>query len=69
MRSESKPSKSPTVGVLYVYRCICGHHGELHFADDSHDGKTTTCTVCGAPVQIEWDGGVTFKETPTQKSE
>lgn len=48
--------------VLYVYRCTCGHRGELHFSDDSHDGEATVCEACNAPVLIEWDGGVTFQE-------
>lgn len=47
--------------VLYVYRCTaCGHRGEAHFDDDSHDGKVAVCTFCDAPGQLEWDGGVTF---------
>jgi hypothetical protein len=49
------------VEVLYVYRCSCGHRGELHFADDSHDGELGVCSACGDPVRIEWDGGVTFQ--------
>lgn len=62
MKSEAKQSKHLPAGVLYVYRCVtCGHCDQLHFADDSHDGETTTCAACGGPVQIEWDGGVTFE--------
>jgi rRNA maturation endonuclease Nob1 len=48
--------------VLYVYRCtVCGHRAEFHLPDDSHDGEATVCAACGAPVRIEWDGGVTFE--------
>jgi predicted nucleic acid-binding Zn ribbon protein len=50
------------VKVLYVYRCAaCGHRDELHLPDDTHDGEATVCVACGAPVRIEWDGGVTFE--------
>ncbi|RQU83912.1 zinc ribbon domain-containing protein [Burkholderia cenocepacia] len=49
-------------GVLYVYRCPeCGHRGEQHHADDSHDGAASTCSACGAAVTLEWDGGVDFR--------
>jgi len=45
--------------VLYVYRCTaCGHAGELHLDDDSHEGEQAHCDSCGAPVTLEWDGGV-----------
>ena len=45
--------------VLYVYRCTaCGHAGEVHLADDAHDGEPAHCDSCGAPVTLEWDGGV-----------
>ena len=45
--------------VLYVYRCTaCGHAGEVHLADDAHDGELAHCDSCGAPVTLEWDGGV-----------
>lgn len=44
--------------VLYVYRCMsCGHAGEVHL-DKSHDGEQAHCDSCGAPVTLEWDGGV-----------
>lgn len=47
--------------VLYVYRCAaCGHRGWVRLADDSHDGESARCDVCGGPVPLEWDGGVTF---------
>ncbi|WP_322048003.1 hypothetical protein [Paraburkholderia sp. J67] len=50
--------------VLYVYRCAeCGHRGEQRLDGDSHDGETSACSFCGAPVSLEWDGGVTF-DTP-----
>lgn len=45
--------------VLYVYRCAsCGHRGDRHFPDDSHDGEASTCDACGDNVTLEWDGGV-----------
>jgi predicted nucleic acid-binding Zn ribbon protein len=45
--------------VLYVYRCpACGHAGEVHLDDDSHEGERVHCDSCGAPVALEWDGGV-----------
>ena len=47
--------------VLYIYHCTAyGHHAKLYFPDDSHDGEPAVCMACGAPVWIEWDGGVTF---------
>jgi predicted RNA-binding Zn-ribbon protein involved in translation (DUF1610 family) len=50
--------------VLYSYSCAaCGKRGEERLDDDSHDGGASICTSCGAPVTLEWDGGVTF-ETP-----
>ncbi len=50
--------------VLYTYKCAeCGHRGEQRRDGDSHDGEATTCASCGAPVTLEWDGGVTL-ETP-----
>lgn len=50
--------------VSYAYKCaVCGHCGERRCDNDSCDGDTTTCVFCGAPVTLEWDGGVTF-ETP-----
>jgi predicted RNA-binding Zn-ribbon protein involved in translation (DUF1610 family) len=50
--------------VLYTYKCAeCGHRGEQRRDDDTHDGEATTCASCGAPVTLEWDGGVTF-DTP-----
>ncbi|MDN7533950.1 helix-turn-helix domain-containing protein [Burkholderia orbicola] len=49
------------MSVLYVYRCpACGHNGEVRHPDDGHDGETTTCAKCHAPVTLEWDGGVTL---------
>lgn len=48
--------------VLYVYRCgECGHHGEEHFFDDLHGGEVSSCDSCGAPVTLEWDGGVVLE--------
>ncbi len=50
--------------VLYVYKCAeCGHRGEQRLDGDSHDGEASICSFCGAPVALEWDGGVTF-DTP-----
>lgn len=50
-----------SVPVLYVYRCdACGHKGEAHLPGDEHDGEASTCSSCGAPVVLEWDGGVTL---------
>lgn len=46
--------------VLYTYKCAaCNHRGEVRLPDDNHDGETVPCSACGAPVVIEWDGGVT----------
>ncbi|MFC6523128.1 hypothetical protein ACFQAT_28595 [Undibacterium arcticum] len=48
--------------VLYVYKCAkCGYNGEMHLPGDGHAGESATCTVCGAVVTLEWDGGVTFQ--------
>jgi len=50
--------------VLYVYRCsACGHRGDVHLPDDTHEGEPASCTACGASVVLEWDGGVTFEVT------
>ena len=50
--------------VLYVYKCAeCGKRGNQHLEGDSHDGEAYTCVFCGAPVTLEWDGGVVL-ETP-----
>jgi DNA-binding XRE family transcriptional regulator/DNA-directed RNA polymerase subunit RPC12/RpoP len=50
------------MSVLYVYRCsACGHRGQVHHPDDSHDGTAATCEACDAPVALKWDGGVTFE--------
>ena len=50
--------------VLYVYKCAeCGKRGDQHLDGDSHDGEASTCASCGAPVKLEWDGGVVL-ETP-----
>lgn len=44
--------------VLYVYHCAkCGHDGQLHLLETAAE-VTTACSVCGAEVQGEWDGGV-----------
>lgn len=60
--------REKTMSVLYVYRCAeCRHDGEIHLPGDSHDGVTSECAVCGAPVILEWDGGVTF-ETPRTRA-
>ena len=48
--------------VLYVYRCpACRHRGEVWLPDDTHDGEAATCSACGGPVTLEWDGGVTLE--------
>ncbi|MBR8186572.1 hypothetical protein C6Q14_27110 [Burkholderia ambifaria] len=53
------------MSVLYVYRCpACGHRGEVHHPDDSHDGAAATCAQCYGPVTLEWDGGVTLAVAP-----
>lgn len=50
--------------VLYVYKCAeCGKRGDQYLDDDSHDREASTCASCGAPVILEWDGGVVL-ETP-----
>jgi transcription elongation factor Elf1 len=47
--------------VLYTYTCVaCLHAGSIHIVDDGHDGEKSKCSVCGADVSLEWDGGVTF---------
>lgn len=47
--------------MLYVYACAeCGHRGEERLPGDSHDGRPSTCSACGAAVTLEWDGGVTL---------
>jgi DNA-directed RNA polymerase subunit RPC12/RpoP len=51
--------------VLYTYRCaVCSHRGKARHDDDSHDSDTAACTVCGAAVTLEWDGGVTLVHAP-----
>ena len=50
--------------VLYVYKCAaCGKRGDQRLDGDSHDGEASICASCGAPVTLEWDGGVAL-ETP-----
>ena len=47
--------------VLYSYRCAaCGRRGSIHLIGDDHEGETMACQSCGAPVTLEWDGGVTL---------
>lgn len=49
---------------FYTYKCAaCGKRGDLHLDGDSHDSEASTCASCGAPVTLEWDGGVVL-ETP-----
>lgn len=44
--------------VLYVYHCTrCGHHGQVRLIETAPE-VTTACSVCGAEVLAEWDGGV-----------
>jgi hypothetical protein len=44
--------------VLYVYHCTkCGQHGHLHMEETATE-VTTACSMCGAEVLAEWDGGV-----------
>ena len=55
-----------TSTVLYVYRCqACGHRGDIHLADDSHDGEGDACAFCHANVVLEWDGGVELVVAPS----
>lgn len=50
--------------VLYVCKCrACCKRGDQHLDDDSHDGEPSKCASCGAPVTLEWDGGVVL-DTP-----
>lgn len=52
---------APEAPVLYVYACAeCGHRGEERLPGDSHDGRPSACSACGASVILEWDGGVTL---------
>lgn len=52
--------------VLYVYKCAeCGKRDNLHLEGDSHDGEASTCAGCGAPVTLEWDGGVVLEAPQT----
>lgn len=42
-----------------TYRCTsCGHRGQVHLDDDSHQGEARKCESCGDEVTREWDGGV-----------
>ncbi|MPQ71521.1 zinc ribbon domain-containing protein [Pseudomonas sp. MWU12-2323] len=53
--------------VLYVYHCDgCDRDGQLHLEETAPDVKSA-CSVCGAEVLAEWDGGVelTTNEPPT----
>jgi predicted nucleic acid-binding Zn ribbon protein len=60
----------PVANVLYVYCCAaCGHRGHTHFVDDSHDGESTNCGLCRAPVALEWDGGVTLEPRDSENHE
>lgn len=44
--------------VLYVYHCAkCGQDGNLHLEETAPE-VTTACSICGAEVLAEWDGGV-----------
>lgn len=44
--------------VLYVYHCAkCGQDGQLHLEETAPE-VTTACSMCGAEVLAEWDGGV-----------
>lgn len=50
------PAATPI--VLYVYHCTnCGHHGQVRLAETASE-VTTACSMCGAEVLAEWDGGV-----------
>jgi len=61
MKSDN-PTMSAPAEVFYVYCCTsCGHRGEVHFADDSHDGEVMVCASCDCPVRIEWDSDATVK--------
>ncbi|TCK33564.1 hypothetical protein B0G84_7833 [Paraburkholderia sp. BL8N3] len=51
--------------VLYSYRCVaCGRRGSMHLVGDDHEGETVPGQSCGAPVTLEWDGGVTLDGLP-----
>ena len=44
--------------VLYVYHCAkCGQDGQLHLEETAPE-LTAACSMCGAEVLAEWDGGV-----------
>ncbi|MEX3960107.1 hypothetical protein AB4Y31_29325 [Trinickia sp. EG282A] len=67
---EAKHRKAGTdaISVLYVYRCAsCGHRGDRHLPDDSHDGEASTCDECGNGVTLEWDGGVRLETRPAKR--
>lgn len=54
--------------VLYVYHCTaCAHRGQLHLGETAPE-VTTACSMCGAEVLAEWDGGVTLAgDQPEQR--
>lgn len=53
------------IQVRYVYKCPeCAHRGETHQAGDGHEGESAQCSVCGAAVTLEWDGGVVLECLP-----
>ncbi|WP_426211105.1 hypothetical protein [Massilia sp. TWP1-3-3] len=57
------------IQVLYVYKCPeCVHHGETHQAGDGHEGESAQCSVCGAAVHLEWDGGVVLERLPSSSA-
>ncbi|HBX74438.1 MAG: hypothetical protein CME44_03535 [Haliea sp.] len=59
MAANRSKSDDKDQSVLYVYRCpACGHRGEVHHEDDTHEGDAGVCSDCGALVTLEWDGGV-----------
>lgn len=46
--------------TLYTYHCsTCGHGGHLRLEENSQE-VVTACSVCGAEVLAEWDGGVSL---------
>ena len=47
--------------VLYVYHCTkCGDEGQVHLEESALE-VTTACSVCGAEVIAESDGGVVLR--------
>lgn len=57
--ADSEPAAIAEWGALGFLRCpACGHRGEVHHEDDTHEGDAAVYSDCGALVTLEWDGGV-----------